>query len=401
MNVAFIPVRGGSKSIPLKNIKLFNGKPLVYWTVKAACGCQYIDKVYVATDSSRIKEAVEEFENERDFFRKIKVIGRSAESASDTASTEFAMLEFATQNKFDNIVLIQATSPLLTSRDLNRGFEAFKEENVDSVISVVPQKRFNWAVNDDGFAHPTNYDVFNRPRRQEFKEYYVENGAFYITSRERLMRFRNRVSGNIKAVEMDESTFFEIDEPSDWELIEGLMKKKHRDLLIEFPKIKMMLTDCDGCLTDGGMYYSEKGDELKKFNTKDGMGFKMLREKGIVTGIITGERMELNRKRAEKLKLDILEAGCRDKLEKINSICRERKIELSEVLYIGDDINDLEVMEQVGYSCCPSDAVQIIKNTANYVTKARGGQGVIREVVEMIIENQFAKNQQEVTERNI
>lgn len=81
MNVAFIPVRGGSKSIPLKNIKLFNGKPLVYWTVKAACGCQYIDKVYVATDSSRIKEAVEEFENERDFFRKIKVIGRSAESA--------------------------------------------------------------------------------------------------------------------------------------------------------------------------------------------------------------------------------------------------------------------------------------------------------------------------------
>ena len=97
MNVAFIPVRGGSKSIPLKNIKPISGKPLVYWTVKAACGCKYIDKVYVATDSDKIKETVESFKTgmEAELFSMAEVIGRSAESASDTASTEFAMLEFA------------------------------------------------------------------------------------------------------------------------------------------------------------------------------------------------------------------------------------------------------------------------------------------------------------------
>ena len=129
MNVAFIPVRGGSKSIPLKNIKPICGKPLVYWTVKAACGCKYIDKVYVATDSDKIKETVESFKAgiEAELFKKVEVIGRSAESASDIASTEFAMLEFAGNYDFDNIVLVQATSPLLQADDLDHGFEAFNK----------------------------------------------------------------------------------------------------------------------------------------------------------------------------------------------------------------------------------------------------------------------------------
>lgn len=223
MNAAFIPVRGGSKSIPLKNIKIINGKPLVYWTVKAACECLYIDTVYVATDSDAIRDAIEAFRNEQECFKKIEIIGRSEESASDTASTEFAMLEFAGNYDFDNIVLIQATSPLLRAEDLNKGFELFSEENTDSVLSTVRQKRFNWQYDKDGFVKPTNYDVFNRPRRQEYDGYLVENGAFYITSKADLLRTKNRVSGNMKTVEMCEESFFEIDEPSDFVIIEHLM----------------------------------------------------------------------------------------------------------------------------------------------------------------------------------
>lgn len=260
MNVAFIPVRGGSKSIPLKNVKPINGKPLVYWTMKAACGCKYIDVVYIATDSDKIRKVVEALKNgiEAKLFSKVVVVNRSAESASDTASTEFAMLEFANKYEFDNIVLIQATSPLLQSSDLDRGFEAFNSENTDSVLSVVPQKRFHWACDTKGFAYPTNYDVFHRPRRQEFDGYLVENGAFYISSKANLIKSQNRVSGNIKAVKMSEDTFFEIDEPSDWIVIEALMKKNGMTAPSEIPEIKMFLTDCDGCLTDAGMYYSEK-----------------------------------------------------------------------------------------------------------------------------------------------
>lgn len=389
MNVAFIPVRGGSKSIPLKNIRPISGRPLVYWTVRAACGCSAIDRVYVATDSEKIRETVLSFQKgvEAELFSKVEVIGRSAESASDTASTESAMLEFAEQYNFDNIVLIQATSPLLTAEDLDRGFEAYAKEGTDSVLSVVRQKRFHWAEDAEGVAYPTNYDVYHRPRRQEFDGYLVENGAFYICSKEDLLRTKNRVSGRIRAVEMNEDTFFEIDEPSDWVIIEALMKKNGITAPEELPDIKMFLTDCDGCLTDGGMYYSEHGDELKKFNTRDGMGFGLLRAKGIVTGIVTSESVDLNRRRAEKLKLDILEAGCRDKVEAVKRLAEERGIPMEQICYIGDDINDVEVLKLVGYGCAPADARPEAIEAARYVTKAKGGEGVIREVVDRILSN--------------
>lgn len=231
MNIAFIPVRGGSKSIPLKNIKPICGKPLVYWTVKAACECYYIDKVYVATDNKEIRNTVETFKEESDMeiFSKVIVVERSAASASDTASTELAMLEFARKYNFDNIALIQATSPLLKGQDLIRGFNVFMQCETDSVLSVVRQKRFHWENDSCGFAHPTNYDVFHRPRRQDFTGYLVENGAFYITSRDMLLKSHNRISGNIRAIEMDEATFFEIDEISDWAIVEALMKRLTTD----------------------------------------------------------------------------------------------------------------------------------------------------------------------------
>lgn len=391
--IAFIPVRGGSKSIPLKNIKSMCGKPLVYWTVAAACGCDKIDKVYVATDSDKIRATLLEIQKAETntVFDKLEVIGRSAESASDTASTESAMLEFAENYDFDHIVLIQATSPLLTADDLNRGFALYEEADTDSVLSVVRQKRFNWSVDADGTAQALNYDYFHRPRRQEFEGYCVENGAFYITSKARLLETGNRISGRVKAVEMDEDTFFEIDEPSDWKMIEMLLERRlHAQEEGEragVKKIKMFLTDCDGCLTDGGMYYSENGDELKKFSALDGLGFRLMRERGILCGIITGENRELVARRAEKLKLDILRMGVSDKLSVVQELCREQGITMEEVAYVGDDINDKELLQAVGFSASVPGAMEEVKEIADYVTKRPGGGGAVREVIEYILNN--------------
>ena len=224
MNIAFIPVRGGSKSIPLKNIKKVAEKPLVYWVLKAAANCEYIDRIYVSTDSDIIKDTVEKMD-----MKKVRVISRSKESASDIASTESAMLEFAESYEFDNIVLIQATSPLLQTKDLDGGFQLFQSENTNSVLSVVRQKRFIWDEDEDGFAVPQNYDFYNRPRRQDFGGYYVENGAFYITSKKSLLESRNRISGKIRFYEMEETTYFEIDEPNDWVIIEKQLEiRNHR-----------------------------------------------------------------------------------------------------------------------------------------------------------------------------
>lgn len=384
MNVAFIPVRGGSKSIPLKNIKQIAGKPLVYWTLEAANNCQYIDKIYVATDSAIIKETVEDFG-----FNNVFVIGRSKDTASDTASTESAMLEFANQYEFDNIVLIQATSPLLQTDDLIGGFEVYNQPQTDSVLSVVRQKRFNWDEDKNGYVLPQNYDVYNRPRRQEFTGYLVENGAFYITSREKLLSSKNRLSGKIRAYEMDESTYFEIDEPSDWIIIEKQLLNREKKNEQNIPEIKMFLTDCDGCLTDGGMYYSENGDELKKFNTIDGMGFKLLHEKVIITGIITGENQKLNINRAKKIQVDELHQGVKDKVEVIKSLCEKYHIELKNVAYVGDDINDLNAIKIVGFGCAVNNANNEVKQYARFISKKNGGEGAVREIIDELIKSRF------------
>jgi N-acylneuraminate cytidylyltransferase len=222
--VAFIPVRGGSKSIPLKNIKEIAGQPLVYWTIDAAVNTPQIDKVYVSTDSDDIKRVVGEYDKENK--QKIQVINRSPETATDTASTESAMIEFSENYDFENIILIQATSPLLTSKDLKEGIEKYEKGSFDSLLSVVPQKRFIWNYEKDKSVSPQNYDFNNRPRRQEFNGFLVENGAFYIISREDFLKTNCRLVGRIGCQEMDEKSYYEIDEPSDWEIIEKFLESK-------------------------------------------------------------------------------------------------------------------------------------------------------------------------------
>lgn len=389
MNIAFIPVRGGSKSIPLKNIKSIYGKPLVYWTIKAACECQHIDMVYVATDSGKIRATVEQLKNDNiNLFSKVQIVDRSKESASDTASTESAMLEFAADYEFDNIVLIQATSPLLTADDLTGGFEVFMQPDTDSVLSCVRQYRFLWEQNAEGNAMPSNYDVYHRPRRQDFSGYLMENGAFYITSKRNLLISQNRISGNIKVYEMCEDTAFEIDEPRDWIIIEELLKRREMFFDRKLPKkIKMFLTDCDGCLTDGGMYYSEKGDELKKFNTKDGMGFSLLKRNGIITGIITGENTHMVEARVNKLHIDELYQGVCNKLDVVKMLAKKYQIGLKEIAYVGDDINDMDVLESVGFPCAVNNASEDIKMRATYVSRLNGGEGAVREIIEYILSN--------------
>ena len=391
-NVALIPVRGGSKSIPLKNIKNICGQPLVYWVMDAAVDCRYIDKVYISTDSEIIKEKVLEYKqknmNLNRNVEKVKCIGRSESTATDEASTESAMLEFSENYLFDNIVLIQATSPLLTTADLDNAFKKYLDNKYDSLLSVVEQRRFIWREEKDGLVQSVNYNPNNRPRRQEFKGFLVENGAFYITKRELLLSTKTRISGNIGYYIMPEETYFEIDEPSDWSIIESLMrsnKKQNIKFSEKLSKIKLVAMDCDGVLTDGGMYYSENGDELKKFNTKDGMGIGLLHKAGLITVIITGEDVDIVKNRANKLKIKEVHLGIKDKLKCMNEIIEKYHLSIDEVLYIGDDINDLNLLENVGISVAVADSLDIVKENADYITKAKGGKGAVREVAELVL----------------
>ena len=152
--------------------------------------------------------------------------------------------------------------------------------------------------------------------------------------------------------------------------------------------IKLFLCDVDGTLTDGGMYYSECGDELKKFNTRDGMGFQLLREAGIKTGIITSENTKIMANRAKKLKVDFLCQGKRDggKLAAAKEIYSQMGITLDEVAYMGDDINCVELLKAVGVKACPADACKEVKAISGiHVMTKKGGEGCVREFINHIL----------------
>ncbi|SHM18126.1 acylneuraminate cytidylyltransferase [Fibrobacter sp. UWB7] len=383
MVTAFIPVRGGSKSIPLKNIKLFCGKPLVCWNIEALENCNEIDEIIVATDSDKIEETVVSRN-----YKKTKIYRRSAENACDTASTESVMLEYIAYAKLPEsqvFMLVQATSPLTQTQHFSDAMKLYKSGKYDSILTCVRNYRFFW--NADGTS--MNYDYKNRPRRQNFDGMLMENGAFYINTVKNILASGNRLSGKIGIYEMPEYTATEIDEPDDWIILEKLMYKHVLSSKIsDIKKIKLFLTDVDGTLTDGSMYYSENGDELKKFNTRDGLGIRLLREAGIKVGIITSENTKIVENRAKKLNADYLFQGKIDggKLAIAQEICQKEGISLNEVAYIGDDVNCIELLKSVGLAACPADAQDLVKKVPNiHVMQKKGGEGCVREWAERIL----------------
>jgi len=212
--VAVIPLRGGSTSIPLKNIRAIAGKPLCYWVIEAAKKSGCFDEIWVSTDHRKIKGIALSYG--------VKVVDRPAKYASNTA-TEGAMLNhFASRVDFDILADIHATSPLTTAEDIKKALKMFKRGGYDSMLTGVRWKGFLW---DDNFK-PVNYNPKRRPRRQDMKGWLKENGAFYITTRDTLARHNDMLGSRIGIYEMDEEDMIELDEPLDWQIVETLLRKR-------------------------------------------------------------------------------------------------------------------------------------------------------------------------------
>ena len=173
-------------------------------------------------------------------------------------------------------------------------------------------------------------------------------------------------------------------------------KLKNNNLLFKnkVKKIKLVLTDNDGVLTDTGVYYSEKGEELKKFSIRDGMGVERLREiVSVETGIITGETSGSVLKRAEKLKITELHLGAKQKDLLLPKILEKNKLTAENIAYIGDDVNDINLMKLVTVTAAPADAMPEIKKIVDYVCKNKSGNGAFREFAELIIKIKTASSE--------
>ncbi len=155
-------------------------------------------------------------------------------------------------------------------------------------------------------------------------------------------------------------------------------------------KIRLLLTDVDGVLTDTGVYYSDAGEVLKRFSIRDGMGVERLRQiVNVETGIISGEKSASIKKRADKLQIAELHLGIKEKVQVLEEIMVRTSLGREQIAYIGDDMNDLEIIKTVGLSACADDSFPAIKKIADFICAARGGQGAFREFAEFIIAAQL------------
>lgn len=300
--VALIPLRGGSKFIPKKNIKIIANKPLCAWVLESALTVPSVDEVYVSTEDYEIMNIVKKIDP------RIKIIKRPEKFATDDASTESVMLHFSKNVSFDVLITIQATSPLTSANDISNGIEKFFTEKLDSLVTGVKVKRFFW----DNKGKAVNYDYKNRPRRQEFEGWIMENGAFYITSRTILENNKCRLGGKIGILEMSEETGIEIDTLNDWDFVEYLLTKRvERGFIQDFKAIKLLAVDVDKALTDGWMYYSSNGEFLKKFNIRDAKGLELNHQEGIQVVIITPEDSDVVKARMNKLNIEKLSISLR------------------------------------------------------------------------------------------
>ena len=152
-----------------------------------------------------------------------------------------------------------------------------------------------------------------------------------------------------------------------------------------FKELKLFAMDVDGVLTDAGMYYGESGEELKKFNTRDGMGIKLLQAEGVMIAIITMEQTKIVARRAKKLGITEVFQGAKDKVAVLTHLSEKFNIPFEQMAYMGDDVNDVAALQTVGYAAAPADCVDQVRQVVHYICQKNGGEGVVREVIDMIL----------------
>ena len=221
--IAVIPARGGSKSIPKKNIASFCGKPLLAWSILQAKGATLVQEVYVSTDDADIAEVARTYG--------AKVINRPQDISGDTDASESALAHAIAEigGDISYVVFLQATSPLRESSDIDNALRTIQKEKADSLFSGAEVGDFYIWTKKDGTLRSVNYDYKDRKRRQDYGEQYVENGSIYVFKPQVLLDYNNRLGGAIALSEMEFWKSFEIDEQEDLRFCETLFKLKGLD----------------------------------------------------------------------------------------------------------------------------------------------------------------------------
>lgn len=397
--VAIIPARGGSKGIPRKNLRRVGGETLIERAVRGAAASG-VELVVVSTDDDEIAAVAAS--------AGARVVRRPAELAGDTASSESAVLHALDALEQDGdaadvAVLVQATSPFLPVDGIAQAVRLVRDGRFDSVFAASETFGFLWRRDAAGVAAAINHDAAVRPRRQDREPHYLETGAFYAFTVDGFRRAGHRFFGRIGIVEVPERTAIEIDSPQQLALADALAALHPeeggaavaRDAdpsgspasaeAAEAPlPVTAVVTDFDGVHTDDTAYVGSDGRELVRVSRRDGMGVSLLRRAGIPMLILSTETNPVVARRAEKLRVPVLH-GVEDKAAALASWAEKQGVALDDVVYLGNDVNDLPAMRIVGWPAAVADAHPEVLAAARIVLNRPGGHGAVRELVELVL----------------
>lgn len=384
--IAIIPARGGSKAIRLKNICNLAGRPLVSHAIESCLASRHVGQVIVSTDNREIAAVAKSWG--------ARVVTRPAELSGDFEPSESALchvldhLEEKGEPLPEITLLVQCTSPLTLPEDIDATIEKLESRQADVAFTVTPSHCFLWTVQKDGTACALNHDHRHRPMRQEITSQFRETGAVYAMRTSKFRQHRHRFFGKIVAHVVPAKRSVDIDTSLDLRLAETLVAETKPDpsLRETLSAVKAVVLDFDGVLTDNCVWVDQEGKESVRCNRSDGLALERLKRSGLDLLVLSSETNPVVGKRCAKLNIECVIAK-ESKLASLEKWSSARYLDLGDIIYVGNDLNDLECLRAAGLAVAVADAHPIVRRAADLVLSTNGGKGAVAELAEIIFES--------------
>ncbi len=401
--LAIIPARGGSKGIPRKNIRNFAGYPLVAWSIAAGKQSKRVTRVIVSTDDEEIAAVANQFGAETPFLRPAEL---AQDKTTDLPVFAHALkwLEEKENYRADVVVQLRPTSPIRPRDCVDRAIEILlSHEDADCVRGVVPagqNPHKMWRISYENEPMVPLLQVegikepYNAPR-QILPPIYWQTGHIDAIRTTTILQKGSMTGDRIYPLIMDPRYTVDIDNLSDWAKYEAVAYsgaldivspgRKHRPMP---EKIKMVITDFDGVITDGRVWTDENGRETVAASRSDSMRIRQLRERGIEVMILSSEVNPVVKARAEKMGVEAIHGlGLHEKGEALKKFLAGRNLDPAQIIYVGNDFNDLPCFEIAGWAVAVADAYPEVIRAADYVLSRPGGYGALRELCDLVLKN--------------
>jgi N-acylneuraminate cytidylyltransferase len=380
--VAIIPARGGSKRVESKNLLVVGGRPLLEHTINHALGARSVDEVYVSTEDDQIAAVA--------IRAGAQVIDRPEALAGDSASSEAALLHALDELRRRDgpdpelVVFLQCTSPVRRNDDVDSAVHALRAAGADSLFSATENRDLLWRMGSGG-PEPLNYSPDKRLREQDMHPQVRENGSIYVFRPEVLRRDGHRLGGRTAVYEMDWWSSFQLDDPAHRSLLDWILRQPEFCPPVRWPpQVALVVFDFDGVMTDNAVFVDDNGNESVRCDRADGWGVARLRDRGIPMLVLSTETHPVVAARASKLGVPCLQ-GVSDKAASLTAHLQAGGIEPSDVVFVGNDVNDLGCLDLVGLPVAVADAHPAVLARAALVLERSGGRGAVRELCDLLL----------------